>query len=78
MQLQSLISSSPKKAANNSDLLFAGIFGHIKRETGKEWKEHQTEEEYENAKKIALKKLEEIRKELRKRLGQPNLLDLLE
>ncbi|MEW6495081.1 MAG: hypothetical protein AB1589_21570, partial [Cyanobacteriota bacterium] len=67
--LKSLNFPSEKKEPKNSDILFNGIFGHVKRVTGKQWGEHQTEEEYEAAKNIAIEKLQEVREELKKRQG---------
>jgi ribosomal protein S25 len=41
--------------------------GHVKRTTGKKWQEYQTEEEFETAVRIAFKKIEEVREELKAR-----------
>ena len=54
------------------------IFGYVKRQTGKEWRDHQTDDEYEAAKKLAFEKLQEVRSEIKKRHGYKDLLDLIE
>jgi superfamily II DNA or RNA helicase len=56
-----------KSTRDNYSLLCSGILGHVKRTTGKKWQEYQTEEEFETAVRIAFKKIEEVREELKAR-----------
>jgi superfamily II DNA or RNA helicase len=63
----SLMHYANKPASNNEQFLHGAILSHVKHETGKEWKKHQTEEEFESAVQIALRKIEEVRQELRLR-----------
>jgi len=56
-----------KSCSNNEQFLYRAILSHVKHETGKEWKKHQTEEEFDAAVQIALRKIEEIMEELRLR-----------
>lgn len=58
---------SSKPPSSNEQLLYRAILSHVKQETGREWKKHQTEEEFEAAVQIALRKIEEVREELRLR-----------
>jgi len=70
--LNSLRDYLDKPVSNNEQLLYRAVLGHVKRATGKEWKKHQTEEEFENAVQIAFSKVEEVRAELeaRRRLSR--------
>ena len=56
-----------KPVANNEQFLHRAIMSHVKHETGREWKKHQTEGDFEAAVQIALRKIEEVREELRLR-----------
>ncbi|MEY3330146.1 MAG: hypothetical protein RLZZ115_3031, partial [Cyanobacteriota bacterium] len=78
LELECLKGCSQKTAKKNSDFLMSQIFGYVKRQTGKEWGDHQTDDEYESAKKLALEKLQEVRSEIKKRHGYKDLLDLIE
>ena len=64
---KSLKEYANKPSSNNEQFLHRAILSHVKRETGKEWKKHQTEEEFESAVQLALRKIEEVREELRLR-----------
>jgi superfamily II DNA or RNA helicase len=78
LELECLKGCSQKTAEKNSDFLMSQIFGYVKRQTGKEWRDHQTDDEYEAAKKLAFEKLQEVRSEIKKRHGYKDLLDLIE
>ncbi|MBE9099337.1 DEAD/DEAH box helicase [Vacuolonema iberomarrocanum] len=58
---------SKRPAKNNQELLHRGILGCLKIYTGKSWKEHITEEDFNTAVEIVLKKVGEVREELNQR-----------
>lgn len=78
LELECIKGYSQKIAKKNLDFLMSQIFGYVKRQTGKEWGDHQTDDEYEAAKKLAFEKLQEVRSEIKKRHGYKDLLDLIE
>ena len=78
LELECLKGYSQKMAKKNLDFLMSQIFGYVKRQTGKEWGDHQTDDEYEAAKKLAFEKLQEVRSEIKKCHGYKDLLDLIE
>ncbi len=78
LELECLKGYSQKISKKNLDFLMSQIFGYVKRQTGKEWGDHQTDDEYEAAKKLAFEKLQEVRSEIKKRHGYKDLLDLIE
>ncbi|URD53797.1 hypothetical protein [Chroococcidiopsis sp. CCNUC1] len=50
--------------ANNSALLHSAAFGYIKEQTGCGWSEHQGEDEYREAVKLARRFVLQLREQL--------------